>query len=160
MTKQSKPRYTARQTSIYRMTEGLLGTLMTMTERIPKHSCGVQVAGARAVNEVLDVLSAIEFAVREQNPSARLEYIATIIHSMTIVKTICRELYDYSRKERSETITNDKGEQTTRKVPRFGRVISHVQYVHLLEVFSKLGMEIGRWQNVTSKKIVANNANT
>ena len=160
MTKLSKPRTTARQTSIYRTAEELLGDILAMTERIPKNASGLQFAGARAVSEMLETLSATEFAVREQNPTARLSYIASIIHSMTIVKTICRELYDYSRKERSETITNDKGEQTARRVPRFGRVVSHVQYVHLLEIFSKLSREIGRWYNATSLKIVASKINT
>lgn len=157
----SKPRRKARQSSIYRKLETLLGEMMAMSERIPKHASGMQVAGVRAINEILESLSTTEFALQAQDNRTRLAYLATLIHSMTIIKTICRELYDYSRKDRNEVrlgadglpVTNDQGFPSIVKCPRYGRVLSHTQYVHLLGIFSELSKEIGRWYNSTYLKM-------
>lgn len=157
----SKPRRKARQSSIYRKLETLLGEIMAMSERIPKHASGLQVAGVRAINEILESLSTTEFALHAADERTRLSYLATIIHSMTITKTICRELYDYSRKDRNEVrlgadglpVTNDQGVPSIVKCPRYGRVLSHTQYVHLLGIFSELSKEIGRWYNSTYLKM-------
>lgn len=157
----SKPRRKARQSSIYRKLETLLGEIMAMSERIPKHASGLQVAGVRAINEILESLSTTEFALHAADERTRLSYLATIIHSMTITKTICRELYDYSRKDRNEVrlgaddlpVTNDQGAPSIVKCPRYGRVLSHTQYVHLLGIFSELSKEIGRWYNSTYLKM-------
>ena len=157
----SKPRRKARQSSIYRKLETLLGEIMAMSERIPKHASGLQVAGVRAINEILESLSTTEFALHAADERTRLPYLATIIHSMTITKTICRELYDYSRKDRNEVrlgadglpVTNDQGAPSIVKCPRYGRVLSHTQYVHLLGIFSELSKEIGRWYNSTYLKM-------
>ena len=132
-----------------------------MSERIPKHASGLQVAGVRAINEILESLSTTEFALHAADERTRLSYLATIIHSMTITKTICRELYDYSRKDRNEVrlgaddlpVTNDQGAPSIVKCPRYGRVLSHTQYVHLLGIFSELSKEIGRWYNSTYLKM-------
>lgn len=157
----SKPRRKARQSSIYRKLETLLGEMMAMSERIPKHASGMQVAGVRAINEILESLSTTEFALYAADERTRLSYLATIIHSMTITKTVCRELYDYSRKDRNEVrlgadglpVTNDQGVPSIVKCPRYGRVLSHTQYVHLLGIFSELSKEIGRWYNSTYLKM-------
>lgn len=157
----SKPRRKARQSSIYRKLEHLLGELMAMSERIPKHASGLQAVGVRAINETLESLSTTEFALHAADERTRLAYLATIIHSMTIVKTVCRELYDYSRKDRNEVklgadglpITNDQGADSVVKCPIYGRVLSHTQYVHLLGIFSELSKEIGRWYNSTYLKM-------
>lgn len=157
----SKPRRKARQSSIYRKLEHLLGELMAMSERIPKHASGLQAVGVRAINETLESLSTTEFALHAADERTRLAYLATIIHSMTITKTVCRELYDYSRKDRKVVslgadglpITNDQGADSVVKHPRYGRVLSHTQYVHLLGVFSELSKEIGRWYNSTYLKM-------
>ena len=157
----SKPRRKARQSSIYRKLETLLGEMMAMSERIPKHASGMQVAGVRAINEILESLSTTEFALHAADERTRLSYLATIIHSMTITKTVCRELYDYSRKDRNEVrlgadglpVTNDQGVPSIVKCPRYGRVLSHTQYVHLLGIFSELSKEIGRWYNSTYLKL-------
>lgn len=157
----SKPRRKARQSSIYRKLETLLGEIMAMSERIPKHASGLQVAGVRAINEILESLSTTEFALHAADERTRLSYLATIIHSMTITKTICRELYDYSRKDRNEVrlgadglpVTNDQDAPSIVKCPRYGRVLSHTQYVHLLGIFSELSKEIGRWYNSTYLKM-------
>ena len=157
----SKPRRKARQSSIYRKLETLLGEMMAMSERIPKHASGMQVAGVRAINEILESLSTTEFALHAADERTRLLYLATIIHSMTITKTVCRELYDYSRKDRNEVrlgadglpVTNDQGVPSIVKCPRYGRVLSHTQYVHLLGIFSELSKEIGRWYNSTYLKM-------
>lgn len=157
----SKPRRKARQSSIYRKLEHLLGELMAMSERIPKNASGLQVVGVRAINETLESLSTTEFALQAQDNRTRLAYLATLIHSMTIIKTICRELYDYSRKDRNEVrlgadglpVTNDQGVPSIVKYPRYGRVLSHTQYVHLLGIFSELSKEIGRWYNSTYLKM-------
>ena len=157
----SKPRRKARQSSIYRKLETLLGEMMAMSERIPKHASGMQVAGVRAINEILESLSTTEFALHAADERTRLSYLATIIHSMTITKTVCRELYDYSRKDRNEVrlgadglpVTNDQGVPSIVKCPRYGRVLSHTQYVHLLGLFSDLSKEIGRWYNSTYLKL-------
>ncbi len=157
----SKPRRKARQSSIYRKLETLLGEMMAMSERIPKHASGMQVAGVRAINEILESLSTTEFALHAADERTRLSYLATIIHSMTITKTVCRELYDYSRKDRNEVrlgadglpVTNDQGVPSIVKCPRYGRVLSHTQYVHLLGIFSELSKEIGRWYNSTYLKM-------
>ena len=157
----SKPRRKARQSSIYRKLETLLGEMMAMSERIPKHASGMQVAGVRAINEILESLSTTEFALHAADERTRLSYLATLIHSMTIIKTICRELYDYSRKDRNEVrlgadglpVTNDQGVPSIVKCPRYGRVLSHTQYVHLLGIFSELSKEIGRWYNSTYLKM-------
>lgn len=132
-----------------------------MSERIPKHASGLQVAGVRAINEILESLSTTEFALHAADERTRLSYLATIIHSMTITKTICRELYDYSRKDRNEVrlgadglpVTNGQGAPSIVKCPRYGRVLSHTQYVHLLGIFSELSKEIGRWYNSTYLKM-------
>ena len=157
----SKPRRKARQSSIYRKLEHLLGELMAISERIPKHASGLQAVGVRAINETLESLSTTEFALHAADERTRLSYLATIIHSMTIVKTVCRELYDYSRKDRNEVklgagglpITNDQGADSVVKYPIYGRVLSHTQYVHLLGIFSELSKEIGRWYNSTYLKM-------
>ena len=157
----SKPRRKARQSSIYRKLETLLGEMMAMSERIPKHASGMQVAGVRAINEILESLSTTEFALHAADERTRLSYLATIIHSMTITKTVCRELYDYSRKDRNEVrlgadglpVTNDQGNDSAVKYPKYGRVLSHTQYVHLLGLFSDLSKEIGRWYNSTYLKL-------
>lgn len=161
----SKPRRKARQSSIYRKLEHLLGELMAMSERIPKHASGLQTVGVRAVNETLESLSTTEFALHAADERTRLAYLATLIHSMTIVKTVCRELYDYSRKNRNEVrlgaeglpITNDQGTTSVVRYPRYGRVLSHTQYVHLLGVFSELSKEIGRWYNSAYLKLSQTN---
>ena len=135
--------------------------MMAMSERIPKHASGMQVAGVRAINEILESLSTTEFALHAADERTRLSYLATIIHSMTITKTVCRELYDYSRKDRNEVrlgadglpVTNDQGVPSIVKCPRYGRVLSHTQYVHLLGIFSELSKEIGRWYNSTYLKM-------
>ena len=158
----SKPRRKARQSSIYRKLETLLGEMMAMSERIPKHASGLQVAGVRAINEILESLSTTEFALHAADERTRLSYLATIIHSMTITKTVCRELYDYSRKDRMVAslgadglpITNDQGNDSAVKYPKYGRVLSHTQYVHLLGLFSDLSKEIGRWYNSTYLKLL------
>lgn len=157
----SKPRRKARQSSIYRKLEHLLGELMAITERIPKHASGLQVVGVRAINETLESLSTTEFALHALDERTRLAYLAAIIHSMTITKTVCRELYDYSRKDRKVVnlgadglpVTNDQGNDSVANYPKYGRVLSRTQYVHLLGVFSELSKEIGRWYNSTYLKL-------
>ena len=156
-----KPRRKARQSSIYRKLETLLGELMAMSERIPKHASGLQVVGVRAINETLESLSTTEFALHALDERTRLAYLATIIHSMTITKTVCRELYDYSRKDRKVVnlgadglpITNDQGNASAVSYPKYGRVLSHTQYVHLLGLFSELSKETGKWYNSTYLKL-------
>lgn len=155
-----KARRKARQASAYRKTELLLCELMAMTERIPKHAQGLQVVGTRAVGETLDALAAIEFALNAPGENARLGYIGVVIHSMTIVRTCCRSLYAYSRKDRQEpklderamAMMDDKGAMVMQRHPMYGRVISHAQYVMLLRMFSEIGFEIGRWQRATEAK--------
>lgn len=139
-------RRSARQSSIYRKLELLLCDVMAICERIPKHSLGLQVVGSRLVNEVMDAMTATEFALNCPNYDQRIAYISTLIHSMTIVKSACRELYWYSRKEKSELAPNADGELALSKQPTYGRVVSNRQYTHLLEVFGKLSREIGAWQ--------------
>lgn len=161
----SKPRRKARQSSIYRKLETLLCEMMQMTERLPKNANGLQAVGVRVVNETLDALSTTEFAIHASDLNARIAYIATLIHSMTIVKTCCRELYAYSRKDKSEpkvgkdgkVVTNDQGNVVLMKSPQYGRVISNVQYVALLGLFSEIGKETARWYNVTLAKMSQNN---
>lgn len=156
-----KPRRKARQSSIYRKLEHLLCDLMAISERIPKHALGLQAVGVRAINETLEALSVTEFAIRAQDLNTRYACISTLIHSMTIVKTICRELYDYSRKDRTEVrlgrdgvpLTDGQGKTDVVKSPVYGRVISHAQYVGLLGSFAELGKEVGRWQNATLLKM-------
>lgn len=167
-TSKPKPRRKARQSSIYRKLEHLLGELMAMSERIPKHASGLQVVGVRAINEALESLSTTEFALHAADERTRLAYLATLIHSMTITKTACRELYDYSRKDRNEArlgadglpITNDRGNASLVKCPKYGRVLSHTQYVCLLGLFSELGKEIGRWYNAAYLKMSQTNSRT
>lgn len=162
-----KPRRKARQSSIYRKLEHLLGELMAISERIPKHASGLQVVGVRAINETLEALSTTEFALHAPDNQTRLAYLATLIHSMTISKTACRELYDYSRKDRNEVrlgadglpVTNGQGNVSTVRCPRYGRVLSHTQYVGLLGLFSELGKEIGRWYNATYIGLSQTNVN-
>lgn len=159
--KKSKPRRKARHSSIYRKLELLLCETMTITERIPKHAQGLQTVGVRMINETLEALSVTEFGIQAPDNNSRLTYIATLIHCMTLVKTCCRELYAYSRKDRTEpkigkdgmVVTNGQGQTETMKSPRYGRVISHTQYVNLLQLFSELGKEIGRWFNATRWKV-------
>jgi len=139
-------RRSARQSSIYRKLELLLCDLMAICERIPKHSLGLQVVGSRMVNETMEAMSATEFALNSPGLDQRIAYISALIHSMTIVKSACRELYWYSRKEKSELVAQAGGELVVSKKPDHGRVISNVQYTHLLTVFGKLGREIGAWQ--------------
>lgn len=139
-------RRSARQSSIYRKLELLLCDMMALCERIPKRSLGLQVVGSRLVNEVMDALAATEFALNSPNYDQRIAYISTLIHSMTIVKSACRELYWYSRKEKCELTAKVEGELAISKKPTYGRVVSNVQYAHLLEVFAKLSREIGAWQ--------------
>lgn len=128
-----------------------------MTERIPKHANGLQTVGVRVVNETLESLAVTDHALHAPNDASRLAYIDVLIHSMTIVKSACREMYDYSRKDRSEVmlgadgmpVTNDQGQAKVVKSPRYGRVISHTQYVSLLGLFAELGKEVGKWQRTT-----------
>lgn len=91
----------ARQSSIYRKLENLLGALMAVSERVPKNAMGLQTAMSRCINEVVDSLVVCEYALRAIDINQRIAYIATFIHSLTIVKTIVRELHEYSRKEKS-----------------------------------------------------------
>ena len=161
----SKPRRKARQSSIYRKLEALLCEMMLMTERLPKNANGLQAVGVRVVNETLEALSTTEFAIHSSDMNARIAYIAALIHSMTIVKTCCRELYGFSRKDRIEpkvgkdgkVVTNGQGDAVFVKSPLYGRVISNAQYATLLELFSEIGKEVMRWYNVTLSKMSQNN---
>lgn len=110
----------ARQSSIYRKLENLLGALMAVSERVPKNAMGLQTAMSRCINEVVDSLGVCEYALRAIDINQRIAYIATLIHSLTIVKTIVRELHEYSRKEKSGMVNVD-GEAKLVKVPLYGR---------------------------------------
>ena len=124
----------------------MLCDLMAISERIPKHSFGLQVVGSRIVNETMEAMAATEFALNSPGIDQRIAYISALIHSMTIVKSACRELYWYSRKEKSESVALPNGELAVSKKPDHGRIVSNVQYTHLLTVFGKLSREIGAWQ--------------
>lgn len=134
----------ARQSSIYRKLENLLGALMAVSERVPKNSMGLQTAMARCINEVVDSLVVCEYALRAIDINQRIAYIATLIHSLTIVKTIVRELHEYSRKEKSGMVNVD-GEAKLVKVPLYGRIISNGQYPGFLKDFDVLARETGAW---------------
>lgn len=138
-------RRSARQSSIYRKLELLLCDLMAICERIPKHSLGLQVVGSRMVNETMEAMAATEFALNTPGIDQRIAYISAVIHSMTIVKSCCRELYWYSRKEKAELVASHGGELAVSKKPDHGRVVSNVQYTRLLTTFGQLGREIGAW---------------
>ena len=134
----------ARQSSIYRKLENLLGALMAVSERVPKNAAGLQTAMARCINEVIDALVVCEYALRASDINQRIGYIAALIHSLTIVKTLVRELHEYSRKEKSGMVTVD-GEVKQVKIPLFGRIISNAQYPGFLVDFDKLSRETGAW---------------
>lgn len=132
----------ARQSSIYRKLENLLGALMAVSERVPKNAMGLQTAMSRCINEVVDSLVVCEYALRAIDINQRIAYIATLIHSLTIVKTIVRELHEYSRKEKSGMVNVD-GEAKQVKVPLYGRIINNGQYPGFLKDFDVLARETG-----------------
>lgn len=134
----------ARQSSVYRKLENLLGALMAVSERVPKNSMGQQTAMSRCINEVVDALAVCEYALRASDINQRIAYIAALIHSLTIVKTLVRELHEYSRKEKSG-MTNVDGEVKQVKTPLHGRMISNGQYPGFLKDFDVLSREIGAW---------------
>ena len=63
----------ASQSSIYRKLEKLLGCLMQVSERIPKHAAGLQTVAARCINETIDALSVCEYALNTSDISQRVE---------------------------------------------------------------------------------------
>ncbi len=134
----------ARTSSIYRGVERLLGDLMHISERIPKSSYGLQAVGGRMVGEAIDALAATEYALNSPDLDQRIAYIGSLIHSMTVIKSCCRQIYAYSRKEVRNTVSND-GEVKIVTTPTYGRIISSAQYSGLLVTFGKLGMETGKW---------------
>ncbi len=134
----------ARSSSIYRGVERLLGDLMLIAERIPKNSCGLQTLGCRIINETIDAMASTEYALNSPEINQRIAYIGSLIHSMTIIKSSCRQLYGYSRKDARTPVDTD-GDIKIVNVPCHGRVISNAQYANLLEVFGKLSLEIGKW---------------
>lgn len=134
----------ARTSSIYRGVERLLGDLMQISERIPKSSFGLQSVGARMINEAMEALAATEYALNSPDLNQRIMYIGALIHSMTIVKSCCRQVYAYSRKD-SRSISGTDGEIKIVSTPTYGRIISNAQYANLLATFGKLSMETGKW---------------
>ena len=134
----------ASQSSIYRKLEKLLGCLMQVSERIPKHAAGLQTVAARCINETIDALSVCEYALNTSDISQRVEYIAALIHSMTIIKTIVRQLHEYSKKESVSMINTPEGAKTV-KQPRYGRIISNSQYPMFLRDFDELARRTGAW---------------
>lgn len=144
MAKVKSNRRKARSTSIYRGTERLLGDLLAISERIPKSAYGLQALGGRMVNEALEALATTEYALNEPDINRRIAYICSLIHSMTIVKSCCRQLYGYSRKE-CKTVDNINGEINVVNIPRYGRIVSYQQYTNLLRAFGKLSKDIGKW---------------
>lgn len=152
-----KPRRTARQSSVYRKIETLLGEVVAATGRIPRHACGLQAVGVRAVNDTLEALSVTELAIQTASADTRMEYIAALIHEMTMVKTCLRELYAYSRKDRTEP-KMDKGGVVvgggkTVRVPEVGRVVSNGQYARILTLFGEIGREVARWREATAARM-------
>ena len=134
--------------SVYRGTERLLGDLLAIAERTPKKALGLQALSRRMVDEALEALAETEYALNEPDIDRRIAYIGMLVHSMTILKSAVRQMYAYSRAGfRSPTAD---GETVT--VPRYGRVISHRQYLHLLDQFARLGMEVGRWLKSSQAK--------
>lgn len=134
----------ARTSSIYRGVERLIGDLMQIAERMPKSSYGLQALGAKMINEALDALTVTEYALNSPDLNQRIMYISSLIHSMTVVKSCCRQIYSYSRKD-SRSTANTDGEIKIINVPRYGRIISNAQYANLLTTFGKLSMETGKW---------------
>ena len=63
---------------------------------------------------------------------------------MTLVKTLVRELHEYSRKEKSGMVTAN-GETKQAKIPLYGRIISNGQYPGFLKDFDVLARETGAW---------------
>lgn len=134
----------ARQSSIYRKLENLLGALMAVSERVPKNAMGLQTAMSRCINEVVDALVVCEYALRAIDMNQRIAYIAALIHSLTLVKTLVRELHEYSRKEKSGMVTAN-GDAKQAKIPLYGRIISNGQYPEFLKDFDVLARETGAW---------------
>ena len=135
----------ARQSSIYRKLENMLGQLMAVAERVPKSALGLQTAMARCVNETIDALAVCEYALTSYDINQRIAYIATLIHSVTVMKTIIRELHGYSRKESMGVITDKEGKEKIVSVPKCGRIISNGQYPNFLKMFSDIEREVGAW---------------
>jgi hypothetical protein len=134
----------ARNSSIYRGMERLLGDLMQIAERIPKHSYGLQAVGCRMINEAIDAMAVTEYALNASDINQRIAYIGSLIHSMTIIKSTCRQLYGYSRKD-AKTASSTDGEIKLVNTPNYGRIISNAQYAGLLASFGKLSLETGKW---------------
>lgn len=134
----------ARNSSIYRGLENLLGDLLAISERIPKKSLGLQVIGSRMINEITDAMAVTEYALNSPEINQRIAYIGSLIHSMTIIKSCCRQLYGYSRKE-TKGLASTGGEVRMVNIPCHGRVISNAQYANLLAAFGKLSLETGKW---------------
>ena len=99
---------------------------------------------SRCINEVVDALVVCEYALRAIDINQRIAYIAALIHSLTLVKTLVRELHEYSRKEKSGMVTAN-GESKEAKTPLYGRIISNGQYPGFLKDFDVLARETGAW---------------
>lgn len=144
----------ARTSSIYRDVERLLGDLMRVSERIPKNSYGLQAVGARMVNEALEALASTEYALNSPDTDTRVAHISSLIHSMTVIKSCCRQVYAYSRKD-----TGRAADGEGKPSPIYGRVISETQYSCLLAAFGKIGVETGKWFNASRTAMSAGMGN-
>ena len=68
----------ARQSSIYRKLENLLGALMAVSERVPKNAMGLQTAMSRCINEVVD-------AIKGRFDSVKLKKNFSVKHKLSII---------------------------------------------------------------------------
>lgn len=158
MAKQTSNSRKTRTSSIYRSIEQLLGCYLSLAERTPKKAQGLQTLSARMVNEVLEAMTATEFALNCSNIEQRLAFIGAMLHSLVILKSATRQLYMYSRKSHIATVPSTTNGTEVVEVPRYGRIISNKQYMFLLARFSKLETEAYKWLNATQALANRNNS--
>ena len=125
----------AEQSSLYRHLEVLHLWCLETFENAPK-TVPVQADIKLLMESIMNAQSAVAFALNEENPVRKFDFLDVVNMSMTNVKSITKVLTEYSS-----------------SMERGKHVISKPSRVRLLDIMTQIGDELGRWRNKTLKKI-------